>query len=256
MPLQDDRDDLLGGASTGAALGLWSRESLRLSLRPADLAQQPTRHPCSQMGWLHGWTQTRRDLGTRRSRCSPGSRGTGGRSQRGHVVGRAAHRTPAAPAAGPPCPLECRSPSPGGCLGQMQGKGVRSKERADDSCLGLTPCRPQGPPVLPDRLVGASFPNVTSRQFLFQVYRLMPSAPSPLVLRVPRPAFMSKCTNPGLPVLSLQPLFLLAYLLTSQLLPPMQPLPSPPPSFSSQRAAQGLLAERKRCPLQVLSNTR
>ena len=118
------------------------------------------------------------------------------------------------------------------------------------------PCRPQGPPVLPDRLVGASFPNVTSRQFLFQVYRLMPSAPSPLVLRVPRPAFMSKCTNPGLPVLSLQPLFLLAYLLTSQLLPPMQPLPSPPPSFSSQRAAQGLLAERKRCPLQVLSNTK
>lgn len=209
MPLQDDRDDLLGGAGTGAALGLWSRESPRLSLRPADPAQRPTRHPCSQMGWLHGWTQTQRDLGTRRSRCFPGSRGRGGRSQHGHVAGRAAHRTPAAPAVGPPYPLECRSPSPGGCLGQMQEKGVRSKQRADDSCLGPTPCRPQRPPVLPDRLVGASFIIVTSRQFLFQVYRLMPSAPSPFVLWIPRPAFMSKCTNPGLPVLSLQLLFLL-----------------------------------------------
>lgn len=138
-------------------------------MRPTDLAQQPTCHPCSQMGWLHGWTQTQRDLGTRRSRCSPGSRGTGGHSQRGHVAGRAAHRTPAAPAAGPPCPLECRSPSPGGCLGQMQGKEVRSEEREDDSCLGLTPCRPQRPPVLPDRLVGASFPHVASRQFLFRL---------------------------------------------------------------------------------------
>ena len=151
MPLQDDRDDL-GGASTGAALGLWSREWPRLSvgLRPADLAQQLTRHPCSQTGWLHGWTQTRRDLGTRRSRCSPGSRGTGGHSQRGHAAGRAAHRTPAAPVAGLPCPLGCRSPSPGGCLGQMQGRGARSKGKADDSCLGLTPCRPQRPPVLSD----------------------------------------------------------------------------------------------------------
>ena len=224
-------------------------------MRPADPAQWPTRHPCSQMGWLHGWIQTQRDLGTRRSRCFPGSRGIGGRSQHGHVAGRAARRTPAAPAVGPPYPLECRSPSPGGCLGQMQEKGVKSKERADDSCLGPLPAGPRGHqfsqtgwwgPRLSLSLPGNScFKSTGLCRRLHhpwssgsQDQRSCPNAQIQASLCSPYSCF-SFCLFADFPA------------------PPTRTAPAfSPPSFSSQQAAQRLLAERKRCALHVLSSTK
>ena len=203
MPLQDDRDDL-GGAGTGAALGLWSREWPRLSvgLRPADLAQQLTRHPCSQTGWLRGWTQTRRDLGTRRSRCSPGSRGTGGHSQWGRAAGRAAHRTPAAPVAGPLCPLGCRSPSPGGCLGQMQGRGVRSKEKQTTPVWASLPAGPRGHRFCQTEAGGGLISQCHFQAILvlsLQAHAISSVTPRPWDTQ---PSFRVQVTNPGLPMLS------------------------------------------------------
>lgn len=207
-----------------------------MGLRPADPAQQPTRHPCSQTGCLRGWTQTRRDLGTRRSRCSPGSRGTGGRSQRGLAAGRAARRTPAAPVAGPPCPLGCRSPSPGGCLGQMQGRGVRSKEKQTTPAWASLPAGRRGHQFSQAEASGGLVSQCHFQAILKPTgscHRLRHplSSGSPDQLSCP-----SHKPRPP-PALPPQPLFLLAYLLTSQALPRGQPLPSPPPPFSSQQAA-------------------
>lgn len=76
--------------------------------------------PCSQMRWFPGWSLTHwRDLGTSRNCCSQGSRGIRGHSPLGPATGKETHKTPVAPPVGPPCLLEHRSPSPGGCLGNM-----------------------------------------------------------------------------------------------------------------------------------------
>ena len=106
---------------------------------PRPSTSAPPLHPCSQTGQLHGWSLThRRSLGTRRSCCLQGSLGTRGHFQLGPAAGRVAHKTPAAPPAGPPCLLECRSPSPGGYL----GRGVRAEVGADASSLDPLPAIP------------------------------------------------------------------------------------------------------------------
>lgn len=173
-----------------------------MGLRPADPAQQPTRHPCSQTGCLHGWTQTRRDLGTRKSRCSPGSRGTGGRSQRGLAAGRAARRTPAAPVAGPPCPLGCRSPSPGGCLGQMQGRGVRSKEKQTTPAWASLPAGRRGHQFSQAEASGGLVSQCHFQAILvlsLQAHAIGCVTPCP---PDPQTSFRVQVTNPGLPPLS------------------------------------------------------
>ena len=207
------------------------QESLRLTQArgPLATAQQPSCHPCSQAGQLHGWTWTRRrDLGTRRSCCSQGPQGAGGRSQLGPAAGRVARRTPAAPAAGPPCPLERRSPSPGGCLGQTWGRQARDKEGADSS-LGTPPPRsPRRLPGLPHSgWRGPGFPmSLPGNSCLRTVYRLMPSAPSALALWITRPGFMSRCRNPA-PCALPTPSFPSGLFADPWALHPPCPLPSP-----------------------------
>jgi len=123
---QKDGDELLPGpvADTAAVLGLSSGSrwgSHRLKAHWPQLSSQPALplHPYSQPGQLRGWSPMRqRGLGTRRSCCSQGSPGTRSHSQLGPAAGKVAHNTPAAPPVGRPCLPECRSPSPGGCLGE------------------------------------------------------------------------------------------------------------------------------------------